>query len=327
MAIDIIEVEINDLKMDLAKNCRANPNNEVIANYAELFTEEVEMPPLEAFLVGKEIWLVDGYHRCMGAMQAGKKKINVAIYEGDEKAALRTAVSANATHGLRRTNADKQQAVRMAFSDKEIRGYSANLVAKLCKVSQPTVAKVREEMKEEGVKFPKTTVGMDGKARRCSHEQPSEDDQDTPPSSGEAQSDMRGSQEESSEENAVQEVSDETAGESDLGDEPTGRTDESQGVSPEKNQEVTQEKISPSKIIADLKAENAALKSQIEDYEAKTIILNRTRENHLKDIEEKEKKIEALNDEIKRLEAKLAEAGFHPTPEASQTESNFAHAN
>ena len=53
------------------------------------------------------------------------------------------SVGANATHGLRRTNADKRRAVRLLLEDAEWSGWSDNAIAKACHVHHSFVGKLR----------------------------------------------------------------------------------------------------------------------------------------------------------------------------------------
>ena len=71
-------------------------------------------------------------------------EISADVRNGEYRDALLYAVSANASHGIRRTNADKRRAVEMALADPEIAEWSNTKVAELCKVSDVYVGKVKE---------------------------------------------------------------------------------------------------------------------------------------------------------------------------------------
>ncbi len=56
------------------------------------------------------------------------------------------SVSANATHGLRRTNADKRRAVETLLNDEEWGNWSDREVARRCGVSHPFVINIRKNL-------------------------------------------------------------------------------------------------------------------------------------------------------------------------------------
>ena len=102
--------------------------------------------PLTVFKIDKEYYLIDGFHRYKAYK---KEKINEAlcqIHKGTERDAILFSASANADHGLRRSNADKEKSVKILLEDPEWKGNSDNWIAKATKVSQPTVTKIRRKI-------------------------------------------------------------------------------------------------------------------------------------------------------------------------------------
>ena len=65
---------------------------------------------------------------------------------GGVHAALGHALGANDQHGLRRTNDDKRNAVKLALKDPEWWAWSNVDISRLCRVSDKTVARVREDL-------------------------------------------------------------------------------------------------------------------------------------------------------------------------------------
>jgi transposase len=78
----------------------------------------------------------------LAAVNAGKEEIEVVVHEGGMHDALMYALSANRTHGIRRTNADKINAVMLAFKDPEISSLTQDEIADICGVSRKTVSRV-----------------------------------------------------------------------------------------------------------------------------------------------------------------------------------------
>jgi len=73
------------------------------------------------------------------------------------------AVGANATHGKRRSNDDKHKAVETLLKDEEWAKWSDRQIAKKCRVCQPFVSGIRQELTNSGYKFPATRTCSDGR--------------------------------------------------------------------------------------------------------------------------------------------------------------------
>jgi hypothetical protein len=114
---------------------------------------------------GTEYILADGFHRVMGANSAGLVDVLADVRKGSRVDALKYALSANSNHGLKRTNADKRNAIHVAL--KEFVKLSNSELAKLCSVDDHTVADVRKSM-ESTSEIPRleTRIGRDGKERK-----------------------------------------------------------------------------------------------------------------------------------------------------------------
>jgi hypothetical protein len=128
------EIETNGLQT------RAQLNMDVVREYAEAEAERgAVFPPVTVFSDGAKHWLADGFHRVAMARQQGKKKIAAEVREGGFAEALTYALAANAAHGLRRSNADKRNAVMVAYKNRIVLGLgevpAANRVANLVGVS------------------------------------------------------------------------------------------------------------------------------------------------------------------------------------------------
>src|ERR1019366_5561222 len=88
----------------------------------------------------------DGFHRCKAASQAGLEEIGCDIHQGTQQDAQWYSFSANKTNGLRRTNEDKQRAVKAALAHPGGAGKSDSAIARHVGVSAPTVAAWREKV-------------------------------------------------------------------------------------------------------------------------------------------------------------------------------------
>jgi predicted transcriptional regulator len=108
------------------------------------------LPPIVIFTdggMGSPNYIGDGYNRFHAHRKAGREAIRceVHIVEDPRFEAFRYALSANATHGLPRTNADKRNAVRQALACEKLQGMTLREIAKLCSVNHQTVKNIMDE--------------------------------------------------------------------------------------------------------------------------------------------------------------------------------------
>lgn len=123
-------------------------------------------PPLVVYLDDEGVsWLADGFHRVEAARRAGIEAMQAIVRTGSRRDAFVASLGANATHGKRRTRADKRRALERALRDEEWVQWADARVARMCKVTQPFVTKVRAELEREGaVEFQPVLYGSDGRA-------------------------------------------------------------------------------------------------------------------------------------------------------------------
>ncbi|MEM1349667.1 MAG: hypothetical protein AAGI01_13990, partial [Myxococcota bacterium] len=110
------------------------------------------------------LWLADGFHRMHAALLAGLAEFQVRYKSGSQRDAVRYSLGANATHGKRRTNADKRRAVERALRDEQWSTFTDARVAQLCKVTKTFVGNVRRELESEhAIPFQEILVSADGR--------------------------------------------------------------------------------------------------------------------------------------------------------------------
>lgn len=127
---------------------RAGLNQETVGEYADVMRHNNSYEPFPALTVfydGETYWLADGFHRHRAAYEAFGSgcTVPVDVRTGTRRDAVLYAAQANAKHGLRRTNADKQRAVDTLLQDEEWSQWSDNEIARRCAVSVPFVSKRR----------------------------------------------------------------------------------------------------------------------------------------------------------------------------------------
>ncbi|MCJ2074231.1 hypothetical protein MKK68_00955, partial [Methylobacterium sp. E-016] len=91
-------------------------------------------------------WLAEGFHRFNAAREAELETIACEVRPGSLRDAILHSAGANATHGLRRSNADKRRAVLILLEDDEWSTWADREIARRCAVDNKTVARLREEL-------------------------------------------------------------------------------------------------------------------------------------------------------------------------------------
>jgi ParB-like chromosome segregation protein Spo0J len=158
----IRSLPLKDIRADRRLHARLDFNQNVAEEYADQMGEGVIFPPLEVVWDGKEYWLWDGFHRFEAATMAELDTISVNVRTGTKEDAKWLAAGANKDHGLRRTNADKREAVIKALSLKP--GESNGTIAGHVGVSLDLVNRTRKELEatQRIVESP-TRTGRDGR--------------------------------------------------------------------------------------------------------------------------------------------------------------------
>ena len=140
------KLNLDQITIDPAIQARAAMNLGVVAEYAAAMENGDVFPPIIAFREGCTYLLADGFHRVEAARQAELETIEADIRDGGYREAFLYAVGANATHGLRRTNADKRRAVIRLLEDDQWSRWSDREIARRCAVSNEFVSRLRRSL-------------------------------------------------------------------------------------------------------------------------------------------------------------------------------------
>lgn len=173
----IKKLPLSAITADAGLNPRERINLEVVADYAEAMRHGAIFPALVGFFDGKKTWLAEGFHRYAATKQNGAKSVDCDVRNGSRTDAIKFALGANRTHGLRRTNADKQHAADIAV--REFPNLSDSALAEMCGVSRQLISDARQRIqpanfagsnceiigKSENMAPPPRRVGKDGKMR------------------------------------------------------------------------------------------------------------------------------------------------------------------
>lgn len=134
---------VEEIKIDGGTQSRREINNDTVSEYADALRHDAAFPPVTVFFDGADYWLADGFHRLHAHREAGLTSICADVKNGTKREAVLFSVGANASHGLRRTNADKHKAVKTLLNDSEWCAWSDNKIAGACGVSHTFVSQVR----------------------------------------------------------------------------------------------------------------------------------------------------------------------------------------
>jgi transposase-like protein len=141
---------IEQLELDARLQARDALDQSAVADYAQAYKAGTDMPPIEVYDVGGALYVVDGWHRIAGAREAGITFLRATtVGTGTFEQAAWHAVAANGAHGLRRTNADKRRAVRLALESPIGGEQSSRAIAEHVGVGDKLVSEVRAQWEAE----------------------------------------------------------------------------------------------------------------------------------------------------------------------------------
>jgi len=147
------EIAIDQIITDEEIQPRTQLEEDVITEYYEKIDNGEIFPPVDVFYDGERYWLADGFHRYNAYKLLKRETIEAIVHDGGKNEALLHAAGSNATHGLRRTNADKNRVVELILKHPEFGNASDHQIAEWCRVSQPFVGKIRRKLGNEGHEF------------------------------------------------------------------------------------------------------------------------------------------------------------------------------
>jgi len=113
-----------------------------LAEYADAWKAGADFPPVVVFDVDGTLYVTQGFHRYESARMAGIVRLAVEVHKGTWKEARLNAAGSNGTHGLKRSNEDKQRSVGMVLEDNPT--WSNAKVAEAANVSDRMVSDYRK---------------------------------------------------------------------------------------------------------------------------------------------------------------------------------------
>jgi len=146
MTAETQNLTLDQIRIDGGTQPRVAIDEQIVAEYAELYSTGIDLPPVTVFFDGATYWLADGFHRYWANKRIECNQVFADVRQGTQRDAILHSVGANADHGLRRTNADKRKAVLTMLDDEEWAQWSDREIARRCGVHHEMVGKQRESL-------------------------------------------------------------------------------------------------------------------------------------------------------------------------------------
>jgi len=143
-----VVLSCDNIEATAATQVRVQLDKTAIEQYQADIEAGADMPNLIVFAEkGSERFiLADGFHRLIANINAGMPGVGCDVHEGGMHEALIYALGANGGHGLRRTNADKVNAVEIALKDPELSQLTQQEIADICRVTRNTVGRLSQRL-------------------------------------------------------------------------------------------------------------------------------------------------------------------------------------
>lgn len=148
-----MKLRIDQIRTDGGTQPRSMIDSNTVREYAESLQNEAQFPPVTVFYDGSDYWLADGFHRVHAHKYLDWLEIDADVKQGTMRDAQWYSLSANQTHGLRRTRADVERAIKFALLHPEVIPAEANTnrgIARHIGCSHNTVEKFRGELVASG---------------------------------------------------------------------------------------------------------------------------------------------------------------------------------
>lgn len=143
------EMRLSLIRVNGGTQSRAEIDWAYVGELIEALESQTLLPAIDVYFDGQEYWLADGFHRYEAHKKLNYPNIFANVHQGTRWNAVLHSVGSNATHGKRRTNADKNRAVKLMLTAPEAAKMSNREIAKACKVSHQFVNDLQTDLKIE----------------------------------------------------------------------------------------------------------------------------------------------------------------------------------
>lgn len=142
----LTKIDPTQIRTDGGTQPRAKIDRAVCCEYAERMKAGEQFPPVTVFHDGNCYWLADGFHR-IDAHQSvfPGQPLQCEVRSGSQTDAQWYSYGVNKTHGIRRSNQDKERAVKAALAHPRATTLSNRQIAEHCGVNEVTIRRYRNE--------------------------------------------------------------------------------------------------------------------------------------------------------------------------------------
>jgi len=142
-------LSIDLLRIDADTQARVKISVETVDEYAEVIGNDPtwSMGPIDVFHDGADYFVADGFHRTLAAQRVGRASIPCKIHKGTARDARIFGMTANDSHGLRMSRADKRSCVEWLLDNGGKMPHAK--IAETAGVDIRTVRRIVSERKEE----------------------------------------------------------------------------------------------------------------------------------------------------------------------------------
>ena len=157
-------VHLDAIRLDGGTQPRGGINDDYVTELVEALQAGVTLPPVDIMYDGEIYWLFDGFHRVAAHRKADFYLVPANIHQGTQADAQWRSYAANQTHGLRRSNEDKQRAIKAALRHPNGAQMPDREIARHLGVDHKTVGGWREKLQASGEipQMTERTVTRDG---------------------------------------------------------------------------------------------------------------------------------------------------------------------
>ena len=163
-ANDVRQLALDQIRLDGDTQPRGGIDWKYVEELVEALAAGATLPAVKVTYDGAAYWLHDGFHRWHAHSRSHRTTIAASVQPGTLADAQWASLGANKDHGLRRTTADKERAIRQALRHPNAVGMSNAALGRHLGVSDKTVDHYRKEM-ETTSEIPKSDkrTGADGR--------------------------------------------------------------------------------------------------------------------------------------------------------------------
>ena len=166
VAPKLTTIALTSLTLDPRLQPRLRMDDDLMREYVNAMARGDMFPPIRVIADKDHSWLVNGWHRVKAAKYLHREDLPAEVTTGTFEDAEDYVLAANATHGLRRTQADVQNVIRRALLTQRWVKRSDTWISKHIGCDHKTVTTQRERLESTG-EIPRLArlLGEDGKAR------------------------------------------------------------------------------------------------------------------------------------------------------------------